>query len=102
MNKTEITKFLNLLSKTLDRNIIIIDFANVDRWEDSLNWPVGINKLGQLVGHMSKGKKYLRRFYYGEDYGQKDKSTKLTPWSEKIIKQARYSGLVPETMLAES
>ncbi len=92
MNKTEITKFLNLLSKTLDRNIIIIDFANVDRWQDSLNWPVGINKLGQLVGHMSKGKKYLRRFYYGEDYGQKDKSTKLTPWSEKIIKQARYSG----------
>lgn len=92
MNKPEIKKILDLLSKTKDRNIVIVDFANVDRWEDSLGWQVGISKLGQLNKYLSQGKKYLRRFYYGEDYGPKDKSTVLLPWSEKILKQAKYSG----------
>ena len=92
MNRTEITKFLNLLSKTIDRNIVIVDFANVDRWQDTLNWSIGIKNLGQLVSYISKGKKFLRKFYYGEDYGPKDKSKVLTPWSEKIKKQAQYSG----------
>jgi len=92
MNKAEITKFLNLLSKTIDRNIIIIDFANVDRWQNSLGWSVGINNLGKLNKHLSQGKKYLRRFYYGEDYGPKDRSKIMTPWSEKIKRQAQCSG----------
>lgn len=92
MNKTEIKKFLGLLSKTISRNIIIIDFANVDRWQDSLGWSISVNKLGQLNKYISQGKKYLRRFYYGEDYGQKDKSKTLSLWSEKILKQAQYSG----------
>jgi uncharacterized LabA/DUF88 family protein len=92
VNKKEISNFLNLLSKTIDRNIVIIDFANVDRWQDSLGWPVGIKNLGQLVSYISKGKKFLRRFYYGEDYGPKDRSKILTPWSEKIKRQAQYSG----------
>lgn len=92
MNKNDIKKFLNLLSKTIDRNIVIVDFANVDRWQDTLNWPVGIKKLGQLVSYMSKGKKFLRRFYYGKDYGPKDRSKILTPWSDKILRQAQYSG----------
>lgn len=70
----------------------MIDFANVDRWDKSLGWTVGIKKLGQLISHISKGKKYLRRFYYGKDYGPKDKSKKLTVWSEKILGQAQYSG----------
>lgn len=91
MNKPEITKFLNLLSKTINRNIVIVDFANVNKWEDSLGWPISIKKLGQLNQHFSLGKKYLRRFYYGKDYGPKDKSNKLLPWSETIIKQATYS-----------
>lgn len=88
MNKTEIKKFLALLSKTKDRNIVIVDFANVNKWENSLGWKVGINKLGQLNKHISQGRKYLRRFYYGEDYGPKDKFTVLLPWSENILKQA--------------
>lgn len=92
MNKAEIKKFLDLLTKTIDRNIVIIDFANVDRWRDSLNWSVGIKNLGQLMSHMSKGKKFLRRFYYGEDFGPKDKSKVMTPWSANIKKQAQYSG----------
>jgi len=91
LNKTEITKFLNLLSKTINRNIVIVDFANVNKWKDSLGWPISIKKLGQLNQHFSQGKKYLRRFYYGKDYGPKDKSKKLLPWSETIIKQATYS-----------
>lgn len=92
MNKVEIKKFLSLLSKTINRNIVIVDFANVDRWDKSLGWKVSIDKLGQLNKHISQGKKYLRRFYYGEDYGPKDKSRDLLPWSEKILRQAQYSG----------
>jgi len=92
VNKAEIKKFLDLLSKTIDKNIVIVDFANVDRWQDSLGWPVSISKLGQLNKYISQGKKYLRRFYYGEDYGQKDRSKILLPWSEKILKQAQFSG----------
>lgn len=92
MNKSEINQFLKLLSKTIDRNIVIVDFANVDRWQDSLGWSVGIKNLGRLMSYMSKGKKYLRRFYYGEDYGPKDKNKIMTPWSMKIKTNAQYSG----------
>ncbi len=92
MNKTEIKNFLNQLSKTLNRNIVIVDFANVDRWQDSTDWPISIKKLGQLNKYISQGKKYLRRFYYGMDYGPKDSSKLLLPWSEKILKQAQCSG----------
>jgi len=92
MTKSEIAKFLNKLSATQERNIVMVDFANVARWEDSLGWLVGVKRLGQFVSHIARGKKYLRRFYYGEDYGPKDKSDILTPWSERIITQAKYSG----------
>lgn len=92
MNKKEITQLLNSLGKSKDRNIVIVDFANVDRWNDSLGWPIGIQKLSQLIKHFSYGKKFLRRFYYGEDFGIKEKNTKLTPWSERIINAAKYNG----------
>ena len=92
MTKKEISKLLGLFTKTLDRNIVIVDFANVDRWQDSLGWSIGIKNLGQLVSYMSKGKKFLRRFYYGQDFGRKEKSVILTPWSENILRQAQYSG----------
>jgi len=82
---------LNKLAKTKDRNIVIIDFANVDRWEESLRWKIGIKKLGQLISNIAYGKKFLRRFYYGEDYGPKDKSTRLTKWSNQILTNAKYS-----------
>lgn len=92
MNKTEIKSWLARLEKSRDRNMVIIDFANVDRWQDSLGWPIGIRQLGQLVKHIAQGKKYLRRFYYGLDYGPNDRSTILKPWSKKIHTQAQYSG----------
>ena len=92
MDHKEITKFLLKLEKTKERNIVIIDFANVDGWQNSLGWSVGLKQLGQLVSHLSSGKKYLRRLYYGEDYGPKDKNTTLLPWSNTILNNARYSG----------
>lgn len=92
MNKTQIKKFINELAKTKDRNIVIVDFANVDRWENSLGWKISIRKLSQLIKHFAQGKKFLRRFYYGKDYGSKEKSTKLLPWSDKILTSAEYNG----------
>lgn len=91
MNHQQIDQFLRQLSQTKERNLVIIDFANVDRWEDSLGWKIGLKQLGKFVSHVSFGKKYLRRFYYGEDYGPKDFSKKLSPWSETILMGARYS-----------
>ena len=92
MNRKEIDCFLKKLYETKERNMIIIDFANVDRWQDSTGWPVGLKQLGKLISHMSYGKKYLRRFYYGEDYGPKDSAKDLLPWSESMLMNARYSG----------
>ena len=92
MDHKQITQFLDKLSTTRERNIVIIDFANVDRWQDSLGWPIGLKKLGQLVSRISYGKKFLRRFYYGQDYGPKDSSTILAKWSEMVHTSAQYSG----------
>lgn len=91
MNKREITKFLDEQSKTSDRNIVIIDFANVDRWMDSLGWSVGVKQLAQLVKYLTYGKQPLRRFYYGEDYGPKDRNRILTKWSATILNAARFN-----------
>lgn len=92
MDHKQISRFLDSLAKTKERNIVIIDFANVDRWEDSLGWKVGLKQLGKLISHIAYGKKFLRRFYYGEDYGPKNSSTRLTKWSEMVLMGARYSG----------
>ncbi|HLC44008.1 MAG TPA: NYN domain-containing protein [Patescibacteria group bacterium] len=92
MTKTEITKFIAKLEKTKTRNMVIVDFANVDRWQESLGWAISIKKLAQLVKHFASGSKFLRRFYYGSDYGPKDKNTKLLPWSEKMLTSANYNG----------
>ncbi|MFA6422938.1 MAG: NYN domain-containing protein [Patescibacteria group bacterium] len=92
MNKREITQFLNNLSKAKDRNMVIVDFANVDRWQNSLGWPISVKKLAQLIKHFSLGKQFLRRFYYGEDYGPREKNKKLFPWSEKMLNSAKFNG----------
>ncbi len=91
MTPKQIKSFIDKLSKTKERNIIIIDFANVDRWEETLGWKIGVKKLGQLISKIAFGKKFLRRFYYGEDFGPKDKSTRLTKWSQQILTNAKYS-----------
>ena len=92
MDKKEIKVFLDDLAQTKERNIVIVDFANVDKWQESLGWPIGIKKLSQLIKHFSYGKQFLRRFYYGEDYGPKDKNTKLMSWSETMLNAAKYNG----------
>lgn len=92
MNKAEISKFLTNIEKENSRNIVIIDFSNVDRWERSLGWSVGIKELGQLVKHLSSGHRYLRRFYYGEDYGPNEKEERMTFWSQMVHDKAGMNG----------
>jgi uncharacterized LabA/DUF88 family protein len=92
MDKIEIKKFLENQSRTADSSIVIIDFSNVDKWRLSLGWDVGIRELGQLIKHLAIGKKYLRRFYYGEDYGPNEKNLAMTEWSRMVHEKAHMSG----------
>ena len=71
---------------------MIVDFGNVEKWKNNLKWKVGIKELGELVKNFSVGKKFLRRFYYGSDYGKNEKSQIISPWSEKILSSANMSG----------
>lgn len=74
------------------RTIVIVDYANVDRWQDNLGWKVGVRELANLVKSFS-GVKELRRFYYGSDYGSHTSSTTLLRGSEIILNGARYNNL---------
>lgn len=91
MEQWEIKQFIEKLQKNQNRNMAIIDYGNVVKWENSLHWIIGLRELGNLVKHMSKGSRFLRRFYYGEDYGD-NKSTKLTEWSRMILEKSKMSG----------
>lgn len=88
MNKQEITEIIANLESTKERNLVVIDFGNLVRWQDSLGWKIGIKELKDLIKHLTYGKKFLRRFYYGSDYGQKESCDFLTPWSEMILMKA--------------
>lgn len=92
MDHKEITKVLGELEKTKDRNLVIVDYGNVQKWEKSLGWKIGIKELGTLVKNISSGKGFLRRFYYGSDFGRDDKSQKLIDWSRMILDKAKISG----------
>lgn len=91
MNRSQIKEFLGKFVENKARTIVVIDFANVEKWRHSLGWPVSIKKLSQLIKYFSVGKKYLRRFYYGLDYGPHEKSTHLKKWSNFIHQQAKFS-----------
>ncbi len=92
MNQEQIRQFIqNYLSKR-ERTIVIVDFGNVEKWKFSLNWQVGIQELANLVKNFSYGKRFLRRFYYGSDYGQKETSDVMEPWSQGIISRAKMNG----------
>lgn len=97
MDKIDINKLINKLEATRSRNLVIVDFGNVEKWKDSLGWKIGIKELGKLVKHLSSGKKFLRRFYYGSDYGPKDSSFNMIPWSKGILEKAELSGFEIET-----
>ncbi len=92
MNKSEIKSFLEGFANKRERTIVIVDFGNVEKWKYSLSWNVDIKKLGQLVKNFSTSKKYLRRFYYGSDYGKSEKSHTIVPWSGAILQKAKMSG----------
>jgi len=91
MTKHEITKTIEDIEKTKERNIVIIDFSNMVHWQDDLRWKIGIKELKNLIQHFTYGKKFLRRFYYGKDYGEKDSSMKLTPWSETVVYKVKIN-----------
>lgn len=93
MNPTQIKKFLENYAEKRDRTIVIVDFANVDKWKNSLGWSVGIKELANLIRNFSYGKEHLRRFYYGENYGPKEAETQLLPWSKSILDKARMNRL---------
>jgi len=92
MDQKEIAKIIKEIESTKKRNIVIVDFGNVEKWKENLGWKIGIKQLSQLIKHFSSGSKFLRRFYYGSDYGPSTKSTELTPWSKGMLEKAKMGG----------
>ena len=92
MDQEKIKKFLEAYVPRRERTIVIVDFGNVEKWKHNLHWRVGIRELAVLVKNFSKGQRFLRRFYYGADYGQKEKSTTLTEWSRYMLRTADLNG----------
>lgn len=94
MNKREIQSFLDAFEEKKYRTIVIIDYANVEKWKYSLKWDVGIRELAKFVKHLSVGKKYLRRCYYGSDYGNRKNTSKtyLLKNSKGIIQSIENNG----------
>ena len=97
MKREEIDKILECLNKTKDRNIVIVDFGNVQKWEESLGWKIGIKELANLIKHFAYGKQFLRRFYYGSDYGKSDKSEIISMWSAMVLNKARMNNFEVKT-----
>ena len=93
MNPNEIKIFLNSFLQRRERTIVIVDFGNVEKWKHGLSWPVGIRELASLIKHFTYGKRFLRRFYYGADYGPNERSIKLTDWSKYMLRTADLNGL---------
>jgi uncharacterized LabA/DUF88 family protein len=48
--------------------------------------------LANLVKNFSQGKKFLRRFYYGSDFGPKERNNELLPWSAGMLEKAAMNG----------
>ncbi|MBU4369440.1 NYN domain-containing protein [Patescibacteria group bacterium] len=92
MNKQEINDFFKYFDNKKERTIVIVDFGNVEKWKHGLKWRVGIRELAVLVRHFTYGHRFLRRFYYGSDYGQDEKATELTDWSKYILHTADLNG----------
>lgn len=91
MDQLKIKQIVNEINKTKERNIIIVDYGNVQKWEESLHWKIGIKELGNLVKYFSQGNKLLRKFYYGSDFGQKESSNIITMWSAMVLNKARMN-----------
>lgn len=92
MKPSDIKLFLEQWSPKRDRTIVIVDYANVDKWKENLGWTIGVRELATLIKIFS-GTKELRRFYYGSDYGKSTRSTQLEPWSRMVLEGAQYNNL---------
>lgn len=92
MDQAEIKKFLESFIPKRERTIVIVDFGNVEKWKYGLGWRVGVRELAALVKHFTYGKRFLRRFYYGADYGPNEKSVELTDWSKYMLRTADLNG----------
>lgn len=90
MNPVEIKTFLNFFLPKQKRTIVV-DFGNLEKWKENLGWRVGIQELARLVKNFSLGIKALRRFYYGSDYGPKERSATLSLWSAAILNRAEMN-----------
>jgi len=92
MNQAEIKIFLESFKPKQGRTIVIVDYGNVEKWKNSLRWRVGVRELARLVKHFSQCHKFLRRFYYGADYGSNENSLLLSGWSNYILTTADANG----------
>jgi uncharacterized LabA/DUF88 family protein len=92
VNPQEIKAFLEAFAPKRERTIVIVDFGNVEKWKHGLGWRVGIRELAALVKHFTSGHRFLRRFYYGADYGPNERSTDLIEWSGYILRTAASNG----------
>lgn len=88
VKKKEIKQFLEAYQDKIEKTIVIVDYGNVEKWKVGLKWKVDIRKMAQFVKNFSKGRKFLRRFYYGTDYGPKEKNKVMTEWSRAILEKA--------------
>jgi len=93
MDKTKIKQYLIDHESKKTRTIVIIDFGNVEKWKESLGWSIGVGQLANLVKSLTTGQKYLRRFYYGADYGPSESGTELTDWSRSMLEKAEAYSL---------
>lgn len=94
MDKNEIKKFIESFENKKPRTIVIVDFGNVDKWKESLNWKIGLQELAKLIKNFSIGNRELRRFYYGIDYGPNEKNLTPSIWSLNITNRAEANGLM--------
>lgn len=97
MNQQQIKQYLGAWGLDTKKTIVIVDFANVEKWKESLGWNIGVRELSNLAKKFSSGDKELRRFYYGSDFGENDNATVLTAWSNTILTAAQFSNFTVET-----
>lgn len=91
MDQKEIKKFIENFQNKRERTIVIVDFGNVEKWKNNLGWQIDIKKLGILVKNFSVGRKFLRRFYYGSDYGKNENSQTINFWSKMVLNKAEMN-----------
>ena len=92
MDQGKIKKYLENHIARRERTMVVVDFGNVEKWKHGLGWRVGIRELATLVKNLSYGKRFLRRFYYGADYGSREKTTMLSDWAKDMLRTACFNG----------